>query len=459
MSRRSLKAAAVGVAALLLSACSFPSATALEAHFAGAVQATPVDAQLQAVVQKADQEQADALAKRDPTLMRDTAASEDYYQQLVKINDDMAANGVASIELVKIEWGDTSVSGNTATLTAYETWRTTYTDGTTEEARDRNVYTLVNQNGSWLIAADEHPDADMIPGPGSGPPGATQPGVPPTRPVPAGPGQSRNWSGYNATGGTFTGVTGTWTVPQVDASAGTYGSEASWVGIGGVQSRDLIQAGTDSTVAGNGRVRYQAWVEMLPAGPHPLPVAVKPGDSVTFSIAETSPNNWLVSVKNNTTGQTYQVNEQYTSSHSSAEWIEEAPSGGRRILPLDRFGSVTFTNGSAIKDGQTVSIAAAGAKPVTMIDAFGSPIVTPSALTADGTGFTVTQQASPAIGPAVPGRGVFPFVPGEGGGQSVGQGGRSGRPGRSPFGNGWPFGTGNGWDPGRGPAYAFDALS
>jgi predicted SnoaL-like aldol condensation-catalyzing enzyme len=459
MSRRSFKAAALGVAALLLSACSFPSATALEVRFAGTVPATAVDAQLQAVVQKADQEQADAFAKHDPTLMRDTAASEDYYQQLVKINDDMAANGVASIELVKIEWGDTSVNGNSATLTAYETWRTTYTDGTTEEDRDRNVYTLVNQNGSWLIAADDHPDADMIPGPGGIPPGSTQPGVPPTRPVPAGPGQSRNWSGYNATGGTFTGVTGTWTVPQADPSTGTYGSDASWVGIGGVQSRDLIQAGTDTTVAGNGHVRYQAWVEMLPAGPHPLPVTVKPGDSVTFSITETSPNNWLVSVKNNTSGQTYQVNEQYTSSHSSAEWIEEAPSGGRRILPLDRFGSVTFTNGSAIKDGQTVSIAGAGAKPVTMIDAFGDPIVTPSALTADGAGFTVTQQASPAIAPAVPGQGVFPFVPGEGSGQGIGPSGRTGRPGRSPFGNGWPFGTGNGWDSGHRSGHAFDALS
>ena len=30
--------------------------------------------------------------------------------------------------------------------------------GTTMQARDRNVYTLVQQDGTWLVQSDAHPD-------------------------------------------------------------------------------------------------------------------------------------------------------------------------------------------------------------------------------------------------------------------------------------------------------------
>src|SRR6185437_4762107 len=102
---------------------------------------------------------------------------------------------------------------------------------------------------------------------------------------------SQNWSGYEATGGKFTAVNGTWTVPQV--SADTPGAEATWVGIGGVTSHDLIQAGTESDVSGNGRVRYSAWVETLPQASQPVHLAVNPGDSVSVSVSEQTPGQWL----------------------------------------------------------------------------------------------------------------------------------------------------------------------
>ena len=119
-----------------------------------------------------------------------------------------------------------------------------------------------------------------IPGDGSGVttpapgqvPGTTRPRTPqsPAQPNPAPrpaitPSQdtSHNWSGYAATEGKYTSVSGTWTVPQV-SSNGAPGVGASWVGIGGVNSRDLIQAGTQETDGGSGRVQYSAWVETLP---------------------------------------------------------------------------------------------------------------------------------------------------------------------------------------------------
>src|SRR5207249_7535281 len=59
---------------------------------------------------------------------------------------------------------------------------------------------------------------------------------------------------------------------------------------------------------------------------------------------------WLISFANLTSGQTLQRTLQYTSTVSSAEWIEEAPFARRRVLPISQFGSLTFTSASAVKD-------------------------------------------------------------------------------------------------------------
>jgi len=327
-------------------------------------------------------------------------ATDDYYQELVQTNRSMAANGVAAIELLNIEWGPTAVEGATAQLTAFETWRTLYADGTTEEGRERNVYTLVDQAGVWRIQADRHPDAGRS-SPGPPATGPTAPRVPPPQRVPAGREQSRNWSGYAAAGGEFTAVSGTWTVPQTEASASTFGSSAAWVGVGGVRSRDLIQAGTSTTVSGSGRVQYQAWVEMLPGPPQTVPLAVKPGDAITTSIVEQAPDEWLITIKNSTTGKAYRGVEQYSSTHSSAEWVQEAPSAGRRVLPLDNFATVAFSAGSAVKDGQSVTIGQSGAEPITMTDTRGQALATPSSLSADGASFSVSRTAQVAVPEAI----------------------------------------------------------
>jgi hypothetical protein len=383
-----------------------------------AASTDPTQQAIQQVIQQGDNEQAQALASNDPSVMQDTSTS-DFYQTQVSTNQDLVSNGVTDIKLVNIEWGPVSVNGSSATATAWETWTTTYSDGSTEQSRDRNVYTLIQQNGSWVISADDHPDDNIA---GSAP-GASQPGVPgsttpgqgsanpsgrsgrgagnpgtgtggnPGSGTQPGQGISQNWSGYAATGGTYTGVSGTWTVPQF-APSSPAGADATWVGIGGVNTRDLIQAGTQQTVSGSGATQYQAWVETLPQASHPVPLSINPGDSVSISInqAPQAQDQWQVSYTNNTTGQTYQVTEHYASSLSSAEWIEEAPSAARgRQLPLDNFGSVAFSGGSAVKDGKTVSIAQSGAQPITMVARGSRQVARPSSIGTDGGSFTVTQ--------------------------------------------------------------------
>ncbi len=378
-------------------AASAPSATVAPA--AADVQA------IKTVIQRANEEQARALASHDPTIMRDTATSE-YYDELVAIQRQLEAGGVTAIKLVNLEWGPVTVQGTTAQATTYETWQTIFADGSTEQERDRNVYTLVREAGSWKIQADDHPDSALDQASG-GAPGSTvpAPGTSPTvpgRPQPnsvTGAEQSSNWSGYVATGGTFTAVSGTWTVPQVPGTQPGAG-DATWVGIGGERSRDLIQAGTDATVLGAGRVRYSAWIETLPQAAQTVPLTVSPGDTVTVSLTQQAEGVWEITFENHTTGQRYQTTVRYNSSLSSAEWIEEAPSGGRRTLPLDDFGTVQFRDATTVKDGREVTAAQAGARPIVMADHSGRVLARPSPLDGDGAGFSVTRL--PTALPAAP---------------------------------------------------------
>jgi peptidase A4-like protein len=204
--------------------------------------------------------------------------------------------------------------------------------------------------------------------------------------------ESRNWAGYAATAGRYTAVSGTWTVPQF-APDSPLGADATWVGIGGVRSDDLVQAGTQETVTGHGRTEYQAWVETLPQVSQPVPLPISAGDSISISIEQSANEQWHIAFLNNTSGKTYDVTVHYKSSLSSAEWVVEAPSARRgRLLPLDSFGAITFTKASAVKDGQTVTVFQAGGHPITMISRIGHALASPSRLGDDGGSFSVLQS-------------------------------------------------------------------
>jgi len=363
-------------------------------------QADPRVAATQAVIQRANDERAQALASGDPSLMSDTATAA-YYRQLVQTNQALAARGATSIRLTQLNWGPITIDGSTATVTTSETWITTFSDGTTTESTDANVYTLVQQGGAWVIEADQHPapaSAQATPGVGGPAPAPAQPTpqAPPPA-IPVGQDTSHNWSGYRATSGRYTGVTGTWTVPQPRLS-GAAGVGATWVGIGGVSSRDLIQAGTHEVADGAGQARFQSWIELLPQPSHRVPLAVAPGDSVTVSIDEQGAGTgiWQISIKNNTSGQAYQTTVDYASSESSAEWVHEAPTGQGGLLPLDNFSSVSFSAASAIQNGQTVDLAQAGAQPIAMLNAANQPLADPSPIGSDGSSFSIARTSAPA---------------------------------------------------------------
>jgi hypothetical protein len=343
-----------------------------------------VEAAIQDVIARGNAAQVDAIAQRDPNLIGDAAVG-DYAQRLVRANRALLNDGVTAIELVNVEWNGITTSGSSATATTIETWRTTFSAGPTEFARDRNVYTLSNDNGVWHITGNDHPD-------GRAPvPPDVSPEPDPGQDVPPGQGTSSNWAGYAARGGSFTSVAGTWTVPEL-ALDGPFGADAMWVGIGGLRSRDLIQAGTQQVVSGNGSVTYQAWFEKLPDISHPVPLSILPGHTVSVSIDQQEADIWLITLANQTTGQTVVRTEQYTSSLSSAEWIEEAPFARRRVLPLSEFGSINVTDASAVRDGVSLTIADLEARAISLIDNNRRALAVPSPLGLDGSSFSVNRS-------------------------------------------------------------------
>lgn len=226
----------------------------------------------------------------------------------------------------------------------------------------------------------------------------TQKSAPQAINVPAPNGSSRNWSGYASTERSFTFIKGTWTIPSVAAN-GHAGADVAWVGIGGISTSDLIQAGTQNLISSSGQITTSAFYEVLPAASQAIPMKINIGDSITITITETSTNQWSISLVDNTNGRTFNTNISYTSSHSSAEWIEEAPSDGNLILPLDSFGSIQFTNGLAIQNGNQVTITQSNAQPITMVNAANQTIASSSSLGTDGSGFIVTRSAAESSAP------------------------------------------------------------
>ncbi|MGO9108226.1 MAG: G1 family glutamic endopeptidase [Thermoguttaceae bacterium] len=233
---------------------------------------------------------------------------------------------------------------------------------------------------------------------------------------------TQNWAGYavesdlgnqQVNNDSVTAVSGSWIVPAVTPPAanpsGLIPQCAVWVGIDGLDNKTVEQTGTTSYVLGN-KAYYYAWTEMYPAGVTeiaPIVLRVSAGDSMTASVQYDlpgSPNEFLLSITDNTTGKSYTaLATSPTASRASAEWIAEAPttesaSGSTTIGPLPAFGSVTFSNAWATIGSTTGAIdnPAWQVADVTMQN--GSDAMAPMDLTTVGSGaaatssFTVVQQ-------------------------------------------------------------------
>jgi hypothetical protein len=219
--------------------------------------------------------------------------------------------------------------------------------------------------------------------------------------------ESYNWSGYavDASNRTVTNVLGSWVVPTAACtSTDTYSS--FWVGIDGYSSSTVEQTGTDSDCSG-GSPSYYAWFEVYP---HPSfeinTITVSPGDVMSASVVFDTKGKFTVSITDTTNGQTFSTSpHEFKAKRSSAQCIAEAPSVGGAIATLTNFGSVWFgedntgVQGScgATIDGTTAPLGTfAGINSITMVNTALTPIAVPSALSSDGSSFTVAAYPAAA---------------------------------------------------------------
>jgi hypothetical protein len=179
---------------------------------------------------------------------------------------------------------------------------------------------------------------------------------------------STNWSGYAATGSTFTSVASSWTEPTGTCSSGDQYS-SFWVGLDGYSSSSVEQTGTDTDCAGR-TPEYYAWYEMYPAGSVEINHTVRPGDKISASVTYAGSSSFTLKIADSTQGWTYSTSKKLSgAARSSAEVITEAPcctsSGG--ILPLADFGKVSYTGSTA--NGSTLS--SFSPTEITMVSASG----------------------------------------------------------------------------------------
>ena len=204
---------------------------------------------------------------------------------------------------------------------------------------------------------------------------------------------SSNWAGYAVAAGPYRSVSGQWTVPAV-VPTGRSSYSAQWVGVDGVSSDALIQAGTEVSFF-NGTAHYAAWWEILPAPAVSIrTLTVRPGDVISVTIARVAPGRWRITLKDGRSG-SFTTTRGYAGPGASAEWIEEAPLVGSRIPPLAPHAPVVFDNATVNGAMAQLSVADAGA----MLRR-GMIVDTPSAPDADGNGFVVAQQATQPAQPA-----------------------------------------------------------
>jgi hypothetical protein len=222
--------------------------------------------------------------------------------------------------------------------------------------------------------------------------------------------QSTNWFGYGQ--GTleqgsklFNSITGDWTVPTATQhTAGQAESSSDWIGIGGgcidagctATDSTLIQTGTEQDVDATGKASYSAWWELVPAPSLTITsMTVSPGDHMHASLAEVVPdsNLWTITITDVTKGQSFTQTVPYTSTHTTAEWIEETP-----LLIGTNAGFASLPNlTSPAFDLATTNGAPANLKAseqMNLIDSNSNVIGAPSAPDPDADGFNACTWAT-----------------------------------------------------------------
>jgi hypothetical protein len=210
-----------------------------------------------------------------------------------------------------------------------------------------------------------------------------------------------NWAGYadaSTTNGTFTKVSGSWSVPKVTCTSEDR-ITSEWVGLDGFNDSTVEQDGT-SAQCFKGKALYYSWYEMYPAGTVEVGTTVAAADSISASVTRTGSAYTLSLTDSTHTANSFTKTASCSTStclDKSAEWIAERPAYATTgIVPEAEFSTVHFSSASETADGKTSTISGFSGTnyDITCVDSTGTyDIVATSALTA-GDAFTNTWDNS-----------------------------------------------------------------
>jgi hypothetical protein len=242
---------------------------------------------------------------------------------------------------------------------------------------------------------------------------------------------SGNWSGYVAETNvsqpqpnSVTAVSGSWVVPKVTGpSTGAFDS-SDWVGIDGYSNSTVEQIGTGEDFI-NGKAFYNAWWEMwsiagayVKGQKYEAPIntmTVQPGDLISASVqyitSGAHAGQFYLSIvdksRANDSFNTYETSSQTQSplaQRSSAEWIVEAPTVNGSIATVPNFGSVYFSDATAVINGVFGAInCPSWQSQAVNIASGGVTYDTTSALNDLGSSFVVTYNTSAGAAAATTG--------------------------------------------------------
>ncbi len=212
-------------------------------------------------------------------------------------------------------------------------------------------------------------------------------------------GTSSNWAGYavetsltSPQSNAVSDVRSQWVVPSVTCNT-TNAYSATWIGIDGYSDNSVEQTGTEQDCS-NGLPSYYAWYEMYPKPSFRVKLSINAGDTMSAEV-QYNGSKFILTLADVTTGKTFTTSQKSNALRQSAEWITEAPwSGG--VLPLSNFGMMQFSNAQATLKGHsgTISDASWQNDAITMTTSSGTAKATPSALSSDGSNFSITWNSN-----------------------------------------------------------------
>jgi hypothetical protein len=220
----------------------------------------------------------------------------------------------------------------------------------------------------------------------------------PYQPLPSGFDSNYNWSGYEVgnavtsySAASFYALVANYVVPVAVQAYGTctggWDYSATWVGIDGYGSSDVLAAGTDSDAYCSGSTKsanYTAWYEWYPSNEVKIGgFPVGPGDDIFVEVWSTSATVGHAYMVNYNTNQvvnlTFNAPSGTMLTGNSAEWVMERPILDGSLTTLTNYIQDFFWNASAFDFNYDVSYpgfpySGVTAVPMYMLDNSGNEI-------------------------------------------------------------------------------------